>query len=698
MNTAKKLLVSAIFLISAIVSGWATTPLNLETPVFGGQVIIEPGQSDEYIETLFKRLSENNMNVCRIRMFESYMTNDDGTRDYSLFDKAFKYAEKYNVKIIGTFFPKTDKTDIGGWKFPYDTAQLNSFAKFIKDASLHFKLYKSLAAWVLINEPGGSLRNCPFIDEKYAEFFKQNPEPYKLPNGRLQLVSFSREKFARHATSQMLQWIANEVRKYDKSVHLHVNTHAIFFNATEYDFPFWRSFLSSFGGSAHPGFHYVDFSQQDYTFAIAANSEIIDSGAANAPWFMTEIQGGNNTYSAQKPYCPTKEDIAKWLWSVLGANGKGAIFWSLNPRASGFEAGEWALLDFQNNPSDRMFMAAKVAKCVNENPQIFKSLKKAKQNTTLVYVKESLWAENRQAQSYGKKFIWQSINGYFKALAQGGNVPAISAFEEFDFSKSNYTNQTIILTHQIALSAEQVKKLENFVGKGGNLFVDGLTGFYDHNSVCTMMTGFLLRNLLGGQISEFKKLNKRDYNIDYNFFEDDGENPITLRGNAWRGIIKPDSAKVVCKKNGEVYATKNKFGNGTALWVPTMPRKVYFKYEEGIFNLLKRTFDMPENKITFKNYEQNAMLRLMECNTGYLAIVINNQTSQSQFVKKTRTSLLGGIFGGENGKNVLQRKIELKTELKNPKILFSTSGGDSIDGNTLAISDNSVCVLFYPKN
>ena len=694
MNTAKKLLVSAIFLISAIVSGWATTPLNLETPVFGGQVIIEPGQSDEYIETLFKRLSENSMNVCRIRMFESYMTNDDGTRDFSLFDKAFKYAEKYNVKIIGTFFPKTDKTDIGGWKFPYDNAQLNSFAKFIKDASLHFKQYKSLAAWVLINEPGGSLRNCPFINEKYAEFLKQNPEPYKLPNGRLQLIGFSRERFARNATSQMLQWIANEVRKYDKSVHLHVNTHAIFFNATEYDFPYWRKFLSSFGGSAHPGFHYVDFSQQDYTFAIAANSEIIDSGAAATPWFMTEIQGGNNTYSAQKPYCPTKEDIAKWLWSVLGANGKGAIFWSLNPRASGFEAGEWALLDFQNNPSDRMFMAAKVARCVNENAQIFKSLKKAKQNTTIIYTKESLWAENRQAKSYGKKFIWQSINGYFKALAQGGNIPAISAFEEFDFSKSDYANQTIILTNQIALSAEQVKKLENFVKNGGSLFVDGLTGFYDHNSVCTMMTGFLLRNLLGGQISEFKKLNDRDY-VDYNFFEEDKTKRITLSGGAWRGIIKPDSAKIICQNNGEVCATINKFGQGAALWVPTMLQKTHFGENKNIFALLKRTLNMPEGKITFKNYEQNAMLRLMECNSGFVAIIINNQP---EFAKKESSSLFGGILdGGENNK-VPTRKIELKTELKNPKILFSTNGGDFIDGNILHIAGDSVCVLYYPKN
>lgn len=145
----------------------------------------------------------------------------------------------------------------------------------------------------------------------------------------------------------------------------------------------------------------------------------------------------------------------------------------------------------------------------------------------------------------------------------------------------------------------------------------------------------------------FKRLSENNMNVcRIRMFEsymtnDDGENSITLRGDAWRGIIKPDSAKIVCKNNGEVYATINKFGQGAALWVPTMLRKAYFKYEEGIFNLLKRTFDMPEGKITFKNYEQNAILRLMECDTGFVAIIINNQP---EFAKKESSSLFGGIL------------------------------------------------------
>lgn len=84
----------------------------------GAQVFIEPGQTAEEIDLWFRLLKENNMTVCRIRMFESYMRKSDGTWDFGLFDMAFRSAEKYGIKIFGTFFPLTDKTDIGGFKFP----------------------------------------------------------------------------------------------------------------------------------------------------------------------------------------------------------------------------------------------------------------------------------------------------------------------------------------------------------------------------------------------------------------------------------------------------------------------------------------------------------------------------------------------------------------------------------------------------
>ena len=108
---------------------------------------------------------------------------------------------------------------------------------------------------------------------------------------------------------------------------------------------------------------------------------------------MTELQGGNNTYSGGRAMCPTKEEITQWLWIVMGTEGKGGIFWSLNPRASGIESGEWALLDFQHQPTDRVTAVAEVGNCLKRHKPLFSEAKKLDPGISIVYIRESLWTE-----------------------------------------------------------------------------------------------------------------------------------------------------------------------------------------------------------------------------------------------------------------------------------------------------------------
>lgn len=175
-------------------------------------------------------------------------------------------------------------------------------------------------------------------------------------------------------------------------------------------------------------------------------------------WLMTELQGGNNTYSGGTPMCPTQEEIAQWLWIVTATEGKGSIFWSLNPRSSGIEAGEWALLDFQNKPSDRTKAASKVALTINQNKELIENLKVVESGINVLYVRQSLWAKSKMTDGLAKTYearsagaVMKSALGYFEAITQMGINANFKVFEEFDFGKSDYTGSTIILAHQISL-------------------------------------------------------------------------------------------------------------------------------------------------------------------------------------------------------------------------------------------------------
>lgn len=650
---------------------------NNKVPFIGAQVFIEPGQTPEEIDTWFRVLKENHFSVCRIRMFESYMKKSDGTWDFTLFDHAFKSAEKYDIKVFGTIFPYTEKTDIGGFKFPRDEAHLQSIALFIKQATTHFSKFKSLYGWVLINEPGvvGEIPWTDFTKRKFAEWKLKYPQKEFTDKGYPILVDLTDQAFLLDYNTWYLNWLANEIKKFDPSHELHVNSHQMFQNCAEYNFPEWRKFLTSLGGSAHASWHFGYFTRQQYAVAMSANSEIVRSGAGNLPWFMTELQGGNNTYSGRTPMCPTKEEIAQWLWIITATEGKGSIFWTLNPRSSGIEAGEWALLDFQNNPSDRMKAAAEITVTLQENSSLFANAKEIDSKINILYIRQSLWAEDkmvedkmteRLAQTYEARKVggvMKSALGYFEAFSEMGINTNLKAFEEFDFNKADFLGTTIILAHQISLPDSYAPVLESFVRKGGKLIVEGLTGFFDENLHNTMKTGFSFENLFGGNIRELKLVD--------NLFEVKW-NDFSIPAHLWQGSIAVKTGKIVALNNQDTIAIRNKIGKGEVLWIPSLI---------GLGSRLS------------KDYSFLTRFLNTEARNSILSVPVRFKTAQKDMLMKTIQSD-SSITTIIINKNLDQKEVTLDFGTKEQvgKIIYSNKNGDVI-GKTVSISPEETLVI-----
>ena len=608
-----------------------------QPPVIGSQVFIEPGQSKEETELWFRRMKESGMKICRIRMFESYMRDDSGGWDFSLFDRAFKLAEKYNIKILATLFPRTGKNDIGGYKFPKNDDVYRSLLDYIQRVVMHFKSYSSLYGWVLVNEPGLG-GNIPYGDftEKKLEMWRKEyvPESGKRAGYPL-LIDLIDQRFLLDYNTWFLELLADEVRKYDSGTHIHENNHDIFKNCAEYDFPRWCTFLNSLGGSAHPSWHFGFFERDEYALAMSANSEILRSGAYAIPWFMTEIQGGNNTYSGYKPFCPTKEEIEQWLWIIIGSGGKGGIFWSLNPRASGLEAGEWALLDFQNKPTDRVEAIKEVAEAIDANRDFLSNAYVSEPGISVLYVRESLWAESKMVikspVSYEGRMIggvMKSALSFFELFTCMGLNPSLKEFAEFDFSKADYSGETIILSHQIALPTTYCRQLEWFVSRGGKLIVDGLTGFFDENMINTMKTEFPFQKLFGANISEFKAIG--------NLFELKNDRGLSLPAHLWQGLLSVNTAKVVFETDNKVLAVRNHYGEGEVLWIPSLVglgARLSKNYEP-LYRLMKNEI---KNRYPFelKGFYPGLILKVLRSGNSYMTVFVNKSGKDIRLKWKT---------------------------------------------------------------
>ncbi|MDI3318371.1 beta-galactosidase trimerization domain-containing protein [Pinibacter soli] len=620
-----------------ICSGYAKAQTSMnDVPMIGAEVFIEPGQTPEEIDGWFKSMKNAGMSVTRIRMFESYMHKPDGSWDYSLFDLAFKAGEKYNIKIYANLFPATAFTDVGGFKFPKSDENLAAISNYIKHVANHFKQFTSLYGWVPVNEPGnGAVPNDSFAKNVFYQW-KTSQRTASYNSNGYPVFDFSDQRFLVYYNVWFLDWLVKEIHKYDPTKPIHVNNHDIFKNVAEYDFPQWRKFLTSLGGSAHASWHFNYFDRRQFAMAMSANSEIIRSGAGDLPWLMTEIQGGNNVYSGGNPMCPTKEETSQWLWTTIGTGSKGAIFWCLNPRSSGFEAGEWAMLDFQDKPSERMEAAAVVAKVIDDNKELFARARVAESGISILYSREALWVEKKLLPN-GSKYeardvggVMKSALGYFETLSQMGVQVSLQEMGEYDFSKENYTGKVIILSHQISIASSYWPQIKNFVSKGGKLIVDGLTAYYDENAHCILRQGFPLQDLFGGDIKEFQMM-------DTAFAEtiDGVEMPACL----WRGSIFTQTGKVAGISNGDTIAVFNKYGKGHVIWVPSMLgfgarcSKDYAPLSHFLQKELSNV--LATQPIMFNNIQPQLLMKTLRSGNSYITVIINKSKETKTIALKT---------------------------------------------------------------
>jgi beta-galactosidase len=586
---------------SAAMDATGNPSMQQIAPMIGAEIFIEPGQTAEEIDSWYRLMKENGMTICRIRMFETYMHREDGTCDFSLFDLAYKAAEKYNVKVWGNLFPATSFTDVGGFKFPHSDEHLKSVAEYIKNLVTHFKQFKSCYGWVLINDPGS---------------------------------------------------------------HLHVNNHAIFQNVAEYNFPAWRKILTSLGGSSHASWHFGYFNRSQYSVALSANCEIIRSGAGPLPWLMTEIQGGNNTYSGFNAMCPTREEIDQWLWTVIASGGKGAIFWTFNPRASGFEAGEWAMIDFQNKPSDRLTAASSVAKVISANNSLFAAAKPVESGINILYARESLWVE-KKLQTGGDHYEGRDVGGvmksalsYFEALGEMGMQSNLKEIDEFDFTRSDFTGTVIILAHQVSIPSRYWKNLDDFVSKGGKLIADGLTAYYDEHAHCIMKTGFPLEKLFGADIREFK--------LEGDLFEVSLNDPsLTIPGHCWRGTMAVTTAKAIGFNNQEIIATRNVYGKGEVLWIPSLIGLAgriqgYAPLSALLNDEVKASISSVP--LRFKVPATGMLMKTLQSGNSYITVIINKSTGSKEVELVNSKNLRPSVLFSDKTGRIDYNRVSLAAE------------------------------------
>jgi beta-galactosidase len=348
----------------------------------------------------------------------------------------------------------------------------------------------------------------------------------------------------------------------------------------------------------------------------------------------------------------------------LGAGAKGVIFWSLNPRAAIDEPGEWALITFQREASDRLTAAHEVIRTLKANSALFSKAQPLHSGITLLLAREAFWTDKKQklggAEQYEARAggaVMKSAIAWYEALMENGIPADIAEVDAFDWSRESYKGQVVILAHQLAIPSRDWPRLARFTERGGKLIVEGATGYFDEHQVCVMQTGFPLADLLGGNISEFKALGER-----FDVTLSDG---LALPAHLWRGTIKNSAGTPLAAESDTVFATRHAFGQGETVWIPSLIGMGAWQRDNAPLATLARRETLgtvPSLPVLFKHQEKLMLLKTLSVGNAFITVVVNKDTVARKIPLLVKKGLKPTVLFADKGGRITTSSATLAPE------------------------------------
>jgi beta-galactosidase len=607
----------------------------------GAQVFIEPDQDRNRVGKWFELLANNGMTTSRIRLFEDHIRDGDQW-NFEIYDYAFDQAAKNKIKLLVTFFPSDDS--VGGFKFPRDEEHLSEIADYIKKVVNHFKDHPAMDCWVLQNEPG--------VDERTKDGLVWNKYQLWLTERDKSEADWdymSWEVFYEDYTTWYLKWIGEQVRLYDKTTLTHVNNHQLFSNLSQYDFSSWKPFLSTLGVSIHASWHLRFFTKEQYTMAISAHCDIIRQASLPNPFWVTELQGGNNIFSGFEPMSVYKNDIAQWVWTGIMSGAERIIFWTLNPRAKGHETGEWGMITYQDEPSERLLISKEIASVVSDNQLVFKNSKPIKPAVTLLYSKKSMitlekvmsngFDDSYKGRKQGAHIL--SVLSYYEVLLELGIACEIVNIDEYDWLKSP-ADHTVILANVVALSSDTIKAIYKFVENGNKLIMTGMSGFFNEQMQNIYQQASPFKDLTGADLKGF------DFVGEYDEIDLKG---LKLPVHMLIGVLKNYTGEVISQINNKITGVRNQYGKGFVTWIPSLIGLGSWQNNNApLAQFLSHELAANINKlpIAFDKHSPGILMKTLESEGCYISMIVNSRKIDAEVTLQMKTANNTEIIFGKS--------------------------------------------------
>lgn len=328
-------------------------------------------------------------------------------------------------------------------------------------------------------------------------------------------------------------------------------------------------------GSFYPSVHFAwHFGETNYElvrpfYMQSALANDFFKGGWAATW---ESTGGPQQFSGGKGgayFTVDAQTMTQFLLSQLAAGFKGWGTWTWSTRSAGWEAGEYGLLDRNNQVSERAIRCGQIGQAASRyRDELWQAHKEPLVGVFYDWYNEAFWASMTEAgRTDFKDEPIQARIGVSRALINA-NIPFeyVTATDLRNGLAGRY--KVIYLPAVLSLNQDLIPLLKTYVEKGGRLVMDAPTGYYDENGVLlSTAKGSLFQQLFGVSIKDYQGAGiNREY---------------LLNGQKLEGFVldlDPQQATILGRFSaGQAAITQYNLGQGSAVVLGYEAAKSCFK-------------------------------------------------------------------------------------------------------------------------
>ncbi|MBC8152702.1 MAG: beta-galactosidase trimerization domain-containing protein, partial [Bacteroidetes bacterium] len=328
----------------------------------------------------------------------------------------------------------------------------------------------------------------------------------------------------------------------------------------------------SFYPSIHFAWHYgeVDYELVRPFYMQASLANDFFKGGWAATW---ESTGGPQQFSGGRGgganFTVDEGTITQFLLSQLAAGFRGWGAWTWNARTAGWEAGEYALLDRNNQVTPRAVRMGQIGQAANRyRDELWAAHKEPVVGVLYDWHNEATWAT--LTESGREEFRYQPMQarvGVSRALINA-NIP-FEYVTTRDLAKGLGPRYRVLyVPAQISLSDSLLTQLTAYVNQGGRLVLDVPAGYYDEFMALLPTTaGTPFEQLTGVTIRDFQGSGvNRDYRL--------GVVPVS----GMIASLQPTKARIVSRfTNAQPAITEHRLGKGTTVMLGYEAARSCFK-------------------------------------------------------------------------------------------------------------------------